>query len=77
VVKANSKEPNPVNTPAINEAIQTYHAATTPDAVNKAVTESESRGIPQSAEDVMWKAKMTLLEAVEKEMPGSGAERPT
>jgi hypothetical protein len=61
-----------MNDRAILQAVAVYHANTTPDAVRKTVRESESRGSPQSADQVLWSAKMALLDALEPE-PGEVA----
>ena len=51
---------------AILEAVAVYHASTTPDAVRNAERESENRGSPQSADQVLWGAKMALLDALDE-----------
>lgn len=54
-----------MNDRAILEAVAVYHANTTPAAVRKAERESESRGSPQSADQIQWGAKMALLDALD------------
>jgi hypothetical protein len=50
---------------AILDAVAAYHANTTPDALRKAERDSESRGSPQSADQIEWSAKMAFLDAID------------
>jgi hypothetical protein len=50
---------------AILEAVKAFHIVTTPDALRKTERDLRSQGITQSADQILWSAKMALLDKLD------------